>query len=613
MERPIRVFVSYSHESSEHSAAVLALADRLRRDGVDAWIDRYVEAPPEGWPRWIQRRFETSDYVLCVCTPTYRRAFEGTNDPQLGLGVNYEGFLILQDLYDTGNTSDRYVPITLGPTDRRLIPSQLRAFSHYDAHRDYDNLVRRLVPGEPVRHPVEPVPTRNERGYESQARTSVYLRPEDQPLPKLAPSDGLFLSRVINQLDPYDPTVVMTVWLAARGGDQFIVDSARIYNEWVGGAGSTAGVAIAPDAEYRFSFRDVSDEVHPLHPALSLGPDTRRTAWFTMTAAPDEALRGFARLWIWVRYHTAAGRRGVLVLNDPPDYARELAGAVRRDVFIIIDAGGREVEMLVSPEGLQRGLDESQDHEFRLRLHDLGACVFHTDVFRPLPDVSIALGDLAARTAREQSRREALNSALAAAGIYPMLAQRLTAGHEWAADVLGTLADPASTRLLLERLHEKPADAVAFHGLCIRHFICRDDVLPTAVIDQAASDASLPWPLSKKLVGTLVAAPFAVSDGEVNAARNRSWFAAMECLLADCSDLDWPAVALLTQGRVPPPAWREIVDHVGGPLGSALYIRGSMDGWQQFPVRVGTARVGRRGGLQRHDGAVPCGVHVQDR
>jgi hypothetical protein len=36
--RPPHVFLSYSHDSQEHKDRVLALCDRLRADGIDAWL-----------------------------------------------------------------------------------------------------------------------------------------------------------------------------------------------------------------------------------------------------------------------------------------------------------------------------------------------------------------------------------------------------------------------------------------------------------------------------------------------------------------------------------------------------------------------------------------------
>ena len=44
-----RIFMSYSHDNPTHCDRVLALADRLRADGIDAVIDQYIPTPPEGW------------------------------------------------------------------------------------------------------------------------------------------------------------------------------------------------------------------------------------------------------------------------------------------------------------------------------------------------------------------------------------------------------------------------------------------------------------------------------------------------------------------------------------------------------------------------------------
>jgi hypothetical protein len=65
---PPKVFISYSHDSAEHQARVLGLADRLRADGVAAEVDQYEAAPPEGWPLWCEQQIEAADFVLMVCT-----------------------------------------------------------------------------------------------------------------------------------------------------------------------------------------------------------------------------------------------------------------------------------------------------------------------------------------------------------------------------------------------------------------------------------------------------------------------------------------------------------------------------------------------------------------
>ena len=90
-----RVFISYSHDSPEHQNRVLALADRLRSEGVDASIDQYIPSPPEGWADWCDTEIRKSDFVLMVCTETYYRRVLGQPDPDRGRGA---GFLLTSAL-----------------------------------------------------------------------------------------------------------------------------------------------------------------------------------------------------------------------------------------------------------------------------------------------------------------------------------------------------------------------------------------------------------------------------------------------------------------------------------------------------------------------------------
>src|SRR5271166_2265677 len=91
-----KVFISYSHDSLEHSERVLALSNRLRALGVDAELDRYHVRPPQGWPHWCeeQLRPETSSFVLVVCTPTYRARVENRVGADEGRGVYWEGAIL---------------------------------------------------------------------------------------------------------------------------------------------------------------------------------------------------------------------------------------------------------------------------------------------------------------------------------------------------------------------------------------------------------------------------------------------------------------------------------------------------------------------------------------
>src|SRR3712207_3824521 len=89
-----KVFISYSHDSDQHAARVLALADRLEKDGIAVTLDQYDPQPEQGWPLWTEKNLDAADFVLLVCTETYRRRILGEEEPGRGLGVRWEGNLI---------------------------------------------------------------------------------------------------------------------------------------------------------------------------------------------------------------------------------------------------------------------------------------------------------------------------------------------------------------------------------------------------------------------------------------------------------------------------------------------------------------------------------------
>jgi tetratricopeptide (TPR) repeat protein len=130
---------------------VLALADRLRQAGIDAILDQYETAPPEGWPKWMDRQIEEADFVLIVCTETYFNRVGGKAKPGIGRGVKWESLLAYQDIYDNDSLNAKYIPVLLDGVDESHIPRPLRATDRYllaDA-QEYEKLYRRIT-GQPL-------------------------------------------------------------------------------------------------------------------------------------------------------------------------------------------------------------------------------------------------------------------------------------------------------------------------------------------------------------------------------------------------------------------------------------------------------------------------------
>jgi hypothetical protein len=155
---PPRVFISYSHDSDQHMEKVLALADRLRTEGIDATIDRYLEAPTVGWPAWCAGEIRRADFVLMVCTEIYGRRVDLEDEPGRGHGVLWEARLINQELYDAGSVSAKFVPVQLEAASPEHVPAAVRGMTIYKVETDdgFESLCRLLLkqpatPPPPVR------------------------------------------------------------------------------------------------------------------------------------------------------------------------------------------------------------------------------------------------------------------------------------------------------------------------------------------------------------------------------------------------------------------------------------------------------------------------------
>lgn len=147
---PIRVFISYSHDSEEHADRVLALADRLIEDGVDVALDQYEDPPPADWRLWMENQIEEAKLVLIICTAGYFNKVRQKVKPGEGKGVKWEALLTYQEIYDNDSTNPKFVPVLLEGGKYSDIPKPLRAGNFYDLKDDegYDKLYRRIT-GQP--------------------------------------------------------------------------------------------------------------------------------------------------------------------------------------------------------------------------------------------------------------------------------------------------------------------------------------------------------------------------------------------------------------------------------------------------------------------------------
>jgi hypothetical protein len=98
-------FIAYSWETDEHRAWVLALATRLRGDGIETVLDQWHVVPGDQLPAFMEKAVRESDYVLIICTPRYKAG----SDRREG-GVGYEGDIITGEVLNTRNQR-KFIPI----------------------------------------------------------------------------------------------------------------------------------------------------------------------------------------------------------------------------------------------------------------------------------------------------------------------------------------------------------------------------------------------------------------------------------------------------------------------------------------------------------------------
>jgi hypothetical protein len=138
-----KVFISYSHDSTDHKKWVMNLATRLRNNGIDAIIDQWELGPGGDIPSFMEEYVKNSDYVIIVCTEEYvKKANSGTG------GVGYEKMIITSDLMKKIDSKKVIPVIRQNGTRNTPIFVQTKLFLDFSYDKDfeysYDELVRTI-------------------------------------------------------------------------------------------------------------------------------------------------------------------------------------------------------------------------------------------------------------------------------------------------------------------------------------------------------------------------------------------------------------------------------------------------------------------------------------
>lgn len=136
-----KVFISYSWEDKEHKDWVRSLTDQLIENGIDATLDQYDLTLGDRLPQFMEQSITAADYVLIICTPTYKEKADNRQG-----GVGYEGHIISGELFSKGN-EHKFIPVIRKGNVRTAIPTYLSGKLGIDltGKTDYVSNFRDLV------------------------------------------------------------------------------------------------------------------------------------------------------------------------------------------------------------------------------------------------------------------------------------------------------------------------------------------------------------------------------------------------------------------------------------------------------------------------------------
>jgi hypothetical protein len=130
------IFISYSHDSSEHKEWVRTLAEKLSAHGVEVLLDQWEDAGID-LGRFMERGVKTSRFVLLICTDIFVKKVEDGHG-----GVAYESMIVTSELIKSCN-SGKFIPVVRSPS--RKVPANLSSKLWVDLVDDSPDEFQRLV------------------------------------------------------------------------------------------------------------------------------------------------------------------------------------------------------------------------------------------------------------------------------------------------------------------------------------------------------------------------------------------------------------------------------------------------------------------------------------
>jgi hypothetical protein len=139
------VYLSYSWDSAAHKEWVSRFAFRLEANGLKVVVDQWHLRLGESLPHFMETAIGTSDFVLLICTPAYKKRA----DERVG-GVGYEQDLMTAERL-VARHYNKFVPVLRAGDWYRALPKWIAGQLGVDLRGDryagdnFQNLVEHLL------------------------------------------------------------------------------------------------------------------------------------------------------------------------------------------------------------------------------------------------------------------------------------------------------------------------------------------------------------------------------------------------------------------------------------------------------------------------------------
>ena len=116
MNKSLKVFVSYSHDSDEHKIWVSEFSSELRWYGINIVLDQWNLHYGQDIALFIESNIRDSEKVLIVCTDQYVEKANLGKD-----GVGYERMIVTRELMQNIDT-DKFIPVIRQSSNNNRMP-----------------------------------------------------------------------------------------------------------------------------------------------------------------------------------------------------------------------------------------------------------------------------------------------------------------------------------------------------------------------------------------------------------------------------------------------------------------------------------------------------------